>query len=87
MGKSSLQIGSFKIDDAQLLSSESKGGTDSEGGNKLVIPCKSDPGLCMQLDGWDDDVSVPAIVDGRDSLLYKEKYDSQNDEWIMRVGK
>ncbi|WAT02814.1 DUF1480 family protein [Rouxiella chamberiensis] len=81
MGKSSLQIGSFKIDDAQLFSPE------AEGGNRLVIPCKSDPGLCMQLDGWDDDVSVPAIVDGRDSLLYKEKYDSQKDEWIMRVGK
>lgn len=86
MGKSSLQIGSFKIDDAQLFSPESTGGPESAGG-KLVIPCKSDPGLCMQLDGWDDDVSVPAIVDGRDSLLYKEKYDSQNDEWVMRVGK
>ncbi|MCC3701345.1 DUF1480 family protein [Rouxiella badensis] len=78
MGKANVRIGSFEIDDAQHTS------PDGQGGDKVHIPCKSDPDLCMQLDGWDENVSVPAVVDGRQSILYKEKYDSQKDEWIMR---
>jgi hypothetical protein len=78
MGKANVRIGSIEIDDAQHTS------PDGQGGDKVHIPCKSDPDLCMQLDGWDENVSVPAVVDGRQSILYKEKYDSQKDEWIMR---
>lgn len=79
MGKSSIRIGSFEIDDAQ------RSAPDGQGGDKVRIPCKSDPDLCMQLDAWDETISVPAVVDGRQSVLYKEKYDSQEDEWIMRL--
>lgn len=79
MGKSVIRIGSYEIDDAELSTPEAKGG------DTVHIPCKSDPDLCMQLDGWDDHTSVPAILDGRHSILYKEKYDKQKDEWIMRL--
>jgi len=48
MGKSIIRIGSYEIDDAHLSTPEAKGG------DKVHIPCKSDPDLCMQLDAWDD---------------------------------
>ena len=79
MAKSNIRIGSYEIDDAHVSTPEAKGG------DMVHIPCKSDPDLCMQLDAWDDNTSVPAILDGRHSVLYKEKYDKQNDEWIMRL--
>lgn len=79
MGKSIIRIGSYEIDDAHLSTPEAKGG------DEVHIPCKSDPDLCMQLDAWDDHTSVPAVLDGRHSVLYKEKYDEQKDEWIMRL--
>lgn len=79
MGNSSLKIGSYEIDDAKLSTPEAKAG------DKVRIPCKSDPDLCMQLDAWDESTSIPAILNGRHSVLYKERYDSQQDEWVMRL--
>ena len=40
----------------------------------------------MQLDAWDADTSVPAILDGEHSVLYREHYDSQSDAWVMRLA-
>jgi hypothetical protein len=77
MGKAVVKIGSFKVDDAHLSS--------GEGNDILAIPCKSDPDLCMQLDGWDEHTSIPAILNGKDSLLYKQHYDRQADAWVMRL--
>ena len=80
MGKSSIRIGSYEIDDAHLSTPEAKGG------DKVHIPCKSDPDLCMQLDAWDADTSIPAILDGEHSVLYREHYDQQSDAWVMRLA-
>lgn len=53
MTKTSVRIGAFEIDDAELRG-ESQG-------ERTLYSCKSDPDLCMQLDAWDADTSVPAI--------------------------
>lgn len=72
MTKTSVRIGAFEIDDAELRG-------ESQGERTLSIPCKSDPDLCMQLDARDADTSVPAILDGEHSVLYREHYDSKTD--------
>lgn len=77
MSKTVVKIGSFEVDDAHLHADRS--GT-------LSIPCKSDPDLCMQLDGWDEHTSIPAILNGKQSLLYKQHYDRQTDAWVMRLA-
>ncbi|CAM3458707.1 MULTISPECIES: DUF1480 family protein [Yersinia] len=79
MRKSVLKIGSFEIDDAQISPQQTKGE------NTLSIPCKSDPDLCTQLDGWDEHTSVPALLDGKQTLLYKKHYDRHQDAWVMRM--
>ena len=52
----------------------------------MTIPCKSDPDLCMQLDAWDADTSVPALLNGEHSVLFREHYDRKSDAWIMRLA-
>lgn len=79
MTKTSVRIGAFEIDDAELRG-------ESQGERTLSIPCKSDPDLCMQLDAWDADTSVPAILDGEYSVLYREHYDSKTDAWVLRLA-
>lgn len=79
MAKTNLRIGIFEIDDAELKGEHS-------GDRTLSIPCKSDPDLCMQLDAWDDDTSIPAVLDGEHSVLYRHRYDSQSDAWVMRLA-
>ncbi|CAM8679967.1 DUF1480 domain-containing protein [Leclercia sp. M-A074-M] len=79
MTKTNVRIGAFEIDDAELSG-------DTQGERTLIIPCKSDPDLCMQLDAWDADTSVPAILDGEHSVLYREHYDQSSDAWIMRLA-
>ncbi|KFK94800.1 MULTISPECIES: DUF1480 family protein [unclassified Serratia (in: enterobacteria)] len=81
MGKTVVKIGSFEVDDAHLTSTSES----AEGKTTLTIPCKSDPDLCMQLDGWDEHTSIPAMLDGKQSLLYKQHYDRQADAWVMRL--
>ncbi len=80
MTKTTVSIGSFKIDDAELSS-----GTDKNGDNILSIPCKSDPDLCRQLDGWDEQTSIPAFLNGKEHVLYRQQYDHDKDAWIMRL--
>lgn len=79
MTKTNLRIGIFEIDDAELTG-------EHAGDRTLSIPCKSDPDLCMQLDAWDDDTSIPAILNGEHSVLYRHSYDSQSDAWVMRLA-
>lgn len=50
--KTSVRIGAFEIDDGELHG-------ESPGDRTLTIPCKSDPDLCMQLDAWDAETSIP----------------------------
>ena len=79
MSKSIVKISIFEIDDAELSSTQSKGE------NTLSIPCQSDPNLSMQLDGWDAQISIPALLDGKHTMLYKKHYDRVQDAWIMRL--
>ena len=79
MMKTSVLIGAFEIDDAELHG-------ESPGDRTLTIPCKSDPDLCMQLDAWDADTSGPALVNGVHSVLFREHYDRKSDAWIMRLA-
>ena len=67
MAKTNVRIGAFEIDDAELHG-------EQQGERTLSIPCKSDPDLCMQLDAWDADTSVPAILDGEHSVLSRKPY-------------
>ncbi len=80
MTKTTVRIGSFKVDDAELSS-----GTNHTVENMLSIPCKSDPDLCKQLDGWDEQTSIPAFLDGKEHVLYRQHYDHDNDAWVMRL--
>ena len=77
--KTNVRIGAFEIDDAELHG-------EHQGERTLSIPCKSDPDLCMQLDAWDADTSVPAILNGEHSVLYRKHYDRQSDAWVMRLA-
>ncbi|EHC69496.1 hypothetical protein LTSEJOH_0626 [Salmonella enterica subsp. enterica serovar Johannesburg str. S5-703] len=92
MMKTSVRIGAFEIDDAELhgespgertLTIPCKSDPDS-----LTIPCKSDPDpdLCMQLDAWDAETSVPAILNGEHSVLFRNHYDPKSDAWVMRLA-
>ncbi len=78
MTQTSVRIGGYEIDDAELYNSNQ--------GRTLSIPCKSDPDLCMQIDAWDEDTSIPAQLDGKDSELYRQEYDQKTDAWVMRLA-
>ena len=66
--KTSVRIGAFEIDDGELHG-------ESPGDRTLTIPCKSDPDLCMQLDAWDAETSIPALLNGEHSVLYRTRYE------------
>lgn len=48
-------------------------------GANVNNPCKSDPDLCMQLDARDAETSVPAILNGEHSVLFRNHYDPKSD--------
>jgi len=79
MTKTSVKIGTFEIDDAELSG-------EQPGERTLTIPCKSDPDLCMQLDAWDAETSIPAVLNGEHSVLYRKHYDEKSDAWVMRFA-
>ncbi|UYU30495.1 YebV family protein [Siccibacter colletis] len=79
MTKTSVKIGTFEIDDAELQGND-------PGERTLIIPCKSDPDLCMQLDAWDAETSIPAVLNGEHSVLYRKHYDHSADAWVMRLA-
>ncbi|WP_411898989.1 DUF1480 family protein [Salmonella enterica] len=65
--KTSVRIGAFEIDDAELHG-------ESPGERTLTIPCKSDPDLCMQLYAWGAATSVPAIPTGELFVFFRTHY-------------
>ena len=73
--KTSVRIGAFEIDDGELHG-------ESPGDRTLTIPCN----LFMQLDAWDAETSIPALLNGEHSVLYRTRYDQQSDAWIMRLA-
>ncbi|OCQ53317.1 hypothetical protein Ppb6_01426 [Photorhabdus australis subsp. thailandensis] len=79
MNQTKLRISSYEIDDAIL--SQPSAGDDTT----ISIPCNSDRELCMQLDGWDEHTSIPALLNDKQILLYRKHYDRQNHAWVMRV--
>ncbi|RIP48877.1 DUF1480 family protein [Salmonella enterica] len=79
MMKTSVRIGAFEIDDAELHG-------ESPGERTLTTPCKSDPDLCMQLDAGDAKTSFPAILNGEHSVLFRTHYDPKSDAWVMRLA-
>ncbi|EQC00618.1 YebV family protein [Photorhabdus temperata] len=79
MNQTKLRISSYEIDDA-ILSSPTE-----EDDTTISIPCNSDRELCMQLDGWDEHTSIPALLNDKHILLYRKHYDRQKHAWVMRV--
>ncbi|ESE99162.1 hypothetical protein SEEV1955_01392 [Salmonella enterica subsp. enterica serovar Virchow str. ATCC 51955] len=79
MMKTSVRIGAFEIDECRIT-------WRIAGERTLTIPCKSDPDLCMQLDAWDAETSVPAILNGEHSVLFRNHYDPKSDAWVMRLA-
>ncbi|SUG77658.1 conserved domain protein [Salmonella enterica subsp. enterica] len=80
MMKTSVRIGAFEIDDAELHG-------ESPGERTLTIPCKSDPDLCMQLDAWDAETSVsPPFSTGNIPFWFRTHYDPKSDAWVMRLA-
>ncbi|MBO2025608.1 DUF1480 family protein [Klebsiella pneumoniae] len=64
-------MGAFEIDDAELHG-------EHQGERTLSIPCKSDQTYVCSL-MRDADTSVPAILNGEHSVLYRKHYDRQSD--------
>ncbi|QUG75935.1 DUF1480 family protein [Erwinia sp. E602] len=69
-----VKIGRYDVVDAEL---------DGQHFSTVSIPCHTNPGLCVQLDGWDAQTSVPAIVDGKSVDLALGHYDTSSDRWIL----
>ena len=72
-----LKIYSYEISDAVIPDHKS---------NLVCIPCDSDTDFCMQLDGWDEHTSIPATLDEKQVLLYRDRYDKENHHWVMKVA-
>ncbi|BBG59052.1 Protein of uncharacterised function (DUF1480) [Providencia rustigianii] len=72
-----LKISSYEINDAVM---------PEKYHDTLSIPCDSDSEFCMQLDGWDEHTSIPATIDEKPVLLYRQRYDKENHHWVMRVA-
>ncbi|MBS0925456.1 DUF1480 family protein [Providencia sp. JGM181] len=72
-----LKISSYEINDAVMTDKRS---------DTVSIPCDSDSEFCMQLDGWDEHTSIPATLDEKPVLLYRQRYDKENHHWLMRIA-
>ncbi|AIX73600.1 MAG: DUF1480 family protein [Mixta calida] len=70
-----VKIGRYEIIDADL---------NAETADTISIPCQTNPGLSYQLDGWDEETSVPAWIDGKPVDLEIGHYDKQQDRWILK---
>lgn len=66
--KTSVRIGAFEIDDGELHG-------ESPGDWTLTIFCKFDFDLCMQLDAWDAETSIFALLNGEHFVFYCTCYD------------
>ncbi|SQH13139.1 DUF1480 family protein [Providencia heimbachae] len=72
-----LKISSYEINDAVMPNQKS---------DTVSIPCDSDTDFCMQLDGWDEHTSIPATIDEKPVLLYRDRYDKENHHWVMKLA-
>ncbi|MBP6121393.1 MULTISPECIES: DUF1480 family protein [Providencia] len=72
-----LKISSYEINDAVMPDQKS---------DTVSIPCDSDTDFCMQLDGWDEHTSIPATIDEKPVLLYRDRYDKENHHWVMKLA-
>ncbi|RQM38606.1 DUF1480 family protein [Erwinia psidii] len=70
-----VKIGHYEVIDAELGRQEAQ---------TISIPCKTNPGLTCQLDGWDDETSVPAWIDGQTVDLAIGHYDQQQHRWVLK---
>ena len=70
-----VKIGRYEIVDAEL---------DVNNLQTVSIPCQTNPDLSYQLDGWDHDTSVPALIDGEPVDLRIGHYDKQQDQWVLK---
>ena len=80
MKKITLKIACYEIEDITLKHSSD---------NQLAyihIPCDYDTEFCMQLDGWDENTSIPAQLKDKNILLYRHAYDKENHHWILKVA-
>lgn len=80
MKKTTLKIACYEIEDITLKHSSD---------NQLTyihIPCDYDKEFCMQLDGWDENTSIPAQLKDRNILLYRHAYDKDSHHWILKVA-
>lgn len=69
-----VKIGRYEIIDAEL------GGKDVK---TIAIPCHTNPGLTYQLDGWDNETTVPAWIDGEPIDLAIGHYDQEKNRWVL----
>lgn len=51
----------------------------------ITIPCKTNPVLSYQLDGWDMETSIPAKINGSSVTLRVDHYDKQYDHYLLRI--
>lgn len=70
-----VKIGRYEIVDAEL---------ETANADEISIPCLTNPGLSYQLDGWDEQTSVPASIDGEPVDLQIGHYDKQQDHWVLK---
>lgn len=69
-----VKIGRYEIIDAEL---------DGKDVETIAIPCHTNPGLTYQLDGWDNETTVPAWIDGQAVNLAISHYDQEKNRWIL----
>ncbi|PKH26881.1 hypothetical protein CIG19_03565 [Enterobacterales bacterium CwR94] len=53
-------------------------------GDSIRIPEKTNPTLSYQLDGWDQDTSVHASLDGDKLDLDLDHYDKDHAGWVLK---
>lgn len=68
------------IDHHEVIDAKS----DPEEQGTLRIPCKTNPDLCCQLDGWDKETSVPVSAEGNVTDFFICHYDEETDCWVLK---
>ncbi|PIJ51625.1 hypothetical protein BL250_03795 [Erwinia sp. OLTSP20] len=76
-----IRIGRYDVVDAEMDAA----GASSNATNEVHIPCLTNPGLSYQLDGWDEDTSVPAWIDGKRVELKIGHYDKNHHHWVLKI--
>ena len=39
----------------------------------------------VRIGAFEIDISIPALLDGEHSVLYRKHYDQPSDAWVMRL--